>query len=129
MSGLTATVEEQIINDILLAGGSVWLALHTADPGNAPDGSTEVGVASYAREEVLEADWTVAGNGPTTISNDAEIRFDTFEQDVGDITHATFVGSETGDDHLVTGEINPVKNYVTGDFVLLEAGDVTFEVD
>lgn len=129
MSGLTADVEAQVINSIILAGGSVYLALHTSDPGNDPDGSTEVSVASYSRIEVTEADWNVTGGGPTELSNASELRFGTFEQDVGDITHASLAGSVDGTDFLATGDFAPVKNFQTGDFVLYEAGECTLTVD
>lgn len=107
----------------------MYLALHTSDPGNSPDGTTEVSDANYARINVSEADWTETGDGPTTLTNDIEYQFDPFDSAVGDITHATFVGSASGSEFNVVGAVDPVRNFQSGEFAAFQAGEITFEID
>jgi len=132
MSGLTAQAESDTISDIVFGGtGDVYLALHTSDPGNDPDGTTEVSDANYSRQNVSETDFTESGDGPTTLTNDVEISYDPFDADVGDITHATFAdGSTTGDaDNQVVGSLSPVRNFSAGEFPNFQSGEITFEID
>ena len=132
MSGLTADAESDTISQIVFGGsGDLFLALHTADPGNDPDGTTEVDDANYDRLQVQEADFTESGDGPTQLTNDSEISFDPFDADVGDITHGTFAdgGDDGVADHLVVGDLEPVRNFSAGEFPNFQAGEITFEID
>ena len=131
MSGLTADKEAQVINDIVLAGGSVFIALHTADPGNDPDGTTEVTATGYSRQEVTDADWALNGSGPTTLTNTAVIDFPTLEQDAGTITHATLNdGGTIGDaDAVLVGTVDPQKLFEAGDFPRYDTNNITFDID
>lgn len=68
-------------------GASVYLALHTADPGEAGDQTTtEATYTSYARVAVLRtgAGFTVTGN---TVVNDADIAFPTCTGGSETLTH------------------------------------------
>ena len=132
MSGLTAQAESDTITDIVFGGtGDVYLALHTSDPGNDPDGSTEVSDTNYSRVQVQESDFTESGNGPTTLTNDVEISFAPFDANVGDITHGSFAdGSTTGTaDIQVVGSLTPVRNFSAGEFPNFQSGEITFEID
>lgn len=132
MSGLTADAESDTISQIVFGGsGDLFLALHTADPGNDPDGTTEVDDANYDRVQVQEADFTESGDGPTELTNDTEISFEPFDDDVGDITHGTFADGATDGvaDHLVVGNLEPVRNFSAGEFPNFQAGEITFEID
>jgi hypothetical protein len=58
--------------------GSVYVALHTADPGEAGDQTaSECTFTGYARVAVARgsATWTASGTAPTQITNDATIAF------------------------------------------------------
>lgn len=58
--------------------GSCYVALHTADPGEAGDQTTsEATYGSYARVAVARsgAAWTIAGTAPTTASNAGAVSF------------------------------------------------------
>lgn len=58
--------------------GSLFLALHTADPGEAGDQTTsEAAYTSYARVAVARssAGWTVSGTAPTQAANAAIVNF------------------------------------------------------
>lgn len=132
MSGLTASVESNVITNEVFGGtGDVYLALHTADPTNDPDGTTEVSDTNYDRVNVQEADFTENADGPTVLTNDNTISFPAFDSDVGDITHGSFADGATEGtaDHLVVGELNPVRNFSAGEFPNFEAGEITFEID
>jgi hypothetical protein len=58
--------------------GSLFVALHTADPGEAGDQTTsEATYTSYARVAVVRsaAGWTVSGTAPTQVANAAAVSF------------------------------------------------------
>lgn len=58
--------------------GSLYISLHTADPGEAGDQTTsEISYTGYARVAVARstAGWTVATDGSGTVQNDAAITF------------------------------------------------------
>jgi len=129
MSGLTATAESDTITDVVFSGtGTAYLALHTSDPGNTPDGSTEVTDTNYSRIEISEADWSESGNEPTTLTNDVAYTFAGFDNAVGDITHGSITSGSSGTDYRVTGSVSPVKNFDAGDAAKYEAGGITFEI-
>lgn len=99
MSDFSTSRETTIANN-LIAGG-VYVSLHTADEGQEPDGSSEVSAADYDRVNVAQADWTVSGSNPTTITNDNIISFGTTQNDWGAITHGCLWDSATGGTPLV----------------------------
>ena len=73
--------------------GSLYVSLHTADPGEAGAQNTnECAYTSYAREAVARsgAGWTVSGN---TVDNAAAI---TFTQATGGSETATYFGIGSG---------------------------------
>lgn len=75
-----------------VAAGSLYISLHTADPGEAGDQTTsEIGYTSYLRVAVARsgAGWTVAGN---QVSNAALI---TFPACTGAPATATYFGVGT----------------------------------
>lgn len=58
--------------------GSLFVALHTADPGEAGDQTTsEAAYTSYARVAVARssAGWTISGTAPTISGNAAAVTF------------------------------------------------------
>jgi len=129
MSGLTATAESDTITDVVFSGtGTAYLALHTSDPGNTPDGSTEISDTGYSRVEISEADWSESGDEPTTLTNDVSYTFNAFDADVGDITHGSIVESSGDNDFVVTGSVSPVKTFNAGDAAKYEAGAIAFEI-
>lgn len=77
------------------AAGSLYVALHTADPGEAGTQSTsEVTYGSYARVAVTRgAGWTVTGN---SVSPAADINFPTSSSGSDVATWATIGASSAG---------------------------------
>lgn len=60
--------------------GSLYVALHTANPGQAGNQSTsEATYGSYARQPVVRssAGWTVSSSNPTQVANAAVLTFPT----------------------------------------------------
>ncbi len=77
--------------------GSVYVALHTADPGEGGKQNTnEVTYTGYARVAVARggATWSVTGTAPTQVANVAEVAFGACT--VGNVTATHFsVGYES----------------------------------
>lgn len=104
MANLTDNVETDLLNwifnntDMPASSTEVYVALHTADPTESPDGSTEVdaGTTSYDRRATSPADWTISGN---QASNDVEIDFPQATEDWGTITHFSVWNGATATDY------------------------------
>ena len=77
--------------------GSLYVSLHTADPGETGNQSTnEAAYTGYARVAVARAPgaWTVSGTAPTQVANAAIITFGTSTVGTPTITHFS-VGYES----------------------------------
>lgn len=83
------------------AAGSIYVGLHTADPGEAGTQSTsEATYTGYARVAVARsgAGWTIAGN---SVSNAAAINFGACTAGSNTITHFSIGSSSSGVGDLV----------------------------
>lgn len=93
--------------------GSFYVSLHTADPGEAGDQSTnEATYTSYARVAVARTSgaWTVTGNSVSPVST---ITFPAGTGGSGTVTHAGIGTSSSGAGFLLySGTVTP--NIVTG---------------
>jgi hypothetical protein len=72
------------------AAGSFFVALHTADPGEAGDQTTsETAYTNYARVGVARsgAGWTVSGTAPTQAANAAAVTFPACGASGSTVTH------------------------------------------
>jgi hypothetical protein len=70
--------------------GSLYIGLHTADPGEAGDQTTsEATYTSYARIAVVRSagGWTVSGTAPTQVANAALVTFAQCTGGSNTITH------------------------------------------
>lgn len=77
--------------------GSVFVALHTADPGEAGDQTTsEATYTGYARVAVARsgAGWTVSGTAPTQAANAAIVTFGLCTAGSNSLTHFS-IGRDT----------------------------------
>lgn len=96
--------------------GSLYVSLHTSDPGEAGDQSTnEVGYTSYARVAIARsgAGWTVTGN---SASPAATIDFPEGTGGSGTVTHFGVGTASSGAGVLLySGTVTP--NIVTGNGV------------
>lgn len=70
--------------------GSLFVALHTADPGEAGNQSTnEIAYTGYGRVAVARssAGWTISGTAPTQAANAAAVTFGACTAGSGTATH------------------------------------------
>lgn len=99
---LSNTAETAILNQIFVGTATswdgntdLWIALHTADPGEAGSAITsEATYGGYARVVLTRAsDFTVSGN---TVSNANLEQFDACTSGSNTITYASIVTSASG---------------------------------
>lgn len=104
------------------AAGSLYVSLHTAEPGEAGDQTTsETAYTNYARVAVARsgAGWTVSAN---SVSNAAAIAFA-----LCGITGATITHFGVGTDAAGAGKLlysGPLGTVVQGPFTAIAAGDL-----
>jgi hypothetical protein len=110
--------------------GSLYIALHTADPGEAGDQTTsEVAYTGYARASVARssAGWTVTGN---TVANDASVAFPLCTGGTPTATHFSIGTAASGAGTLLlSGALNAslaISNGITPSFA---AGALTATAD
>jgi len=104
------------------AAGNLYISLHTAEPGEAADQTTnETAYTNYARVAVARsvAGWTVAGN---QVSNAGLVTFP-----LCGITGATITHFGIGTDASGAGKLlfsGPLGTVVQGPFTAIAAGDL-----
>jgi len=106
------------------APGTLYLALHTANPDE--DGSgTEVSTSgtAYARETVT---FTVSGNTATT---DAAVEYATATANFGTVTHVGVWDASTAGNLLAYAALTSSKTIETGDVFRVPAGDLDITLD
>jgi len=106
------------------APGTLYLALHTADP--AEDGSgTEVSTSgtAYARATVA---FTTSGN---TTSNTAAVEYSTATANFGTVSHVAVWDASTGGNMLAYAALTSSKTIETGDVFRVPAGDLDITLD
>lgn len=108
------------------ASGSLYVSLHTADPGEAGDQETsEAAYASYARLAVARdgTEWTVSGD---TASNTNNLAFPTCTGGLETITHFGIGTDASGPGTLLySGEFSAALAVSTGLTPQVAAGDLT----
>lgn len=106
------------------APGTLYLALHTANPDE--DGSgTEVSTVgtAYARETVA---FTVSGNTATT---SAAVEYSTATANFGTVTHVAVWDASTAGNMLAYAALTSSKTIETGDVFRVPAGDLDITLD
>jgi len=109
----------------------IYVGLHTADPGETPDGSTEVGSGDYARVSVT------AGSGwdtpnPNDFQNASEISFGEATNNWGTISHVSLwddTKGAAGENCLANYALNTSKAIDSGDEAVFRTGDLSFSLD
>jgi hypothetical protein len=84
--------------------GNLFVALHTADPGEAGNqGTSETTYTGYARQAVARsaAGWTLSGTAPTQVANAAVITFPASTVGTPTITHFSIGTASTGAGKIV----------------------------
>lgn len=112
------------------AAGSLYVSLHTADPGEAGDQSTnEANFTNYARVPVARsgAGWTIAANA---VSNAAAIAFAPAGSGPQVITHFGIGTALSGAGKLlVKGTLTPNPTANSGVTINIPIGDLDVSLD
>ncbi len=111
------------------ANTDLWLALHTADPGEAGSAVTsESAYTSYARVAVDRATgWSLSG---ATVENAALVQFPISTGGSSTVTHVSIVTTASGAGTIiVSGALNASQTIVTGNQPQFSAGDLVFTLD
>jgi hypothetical protein len=112
-----------------VASGSYFISLHTADPGEAGNQSTnEVSYGSYARVAVARGvGFTVSG---AQAINAAQVQFPTATSGSGAATHfAIGLASSGAGQILLSGALNITLNYQTGTTPIFPIGELVSTAD
>lgn len=130
---------EQAVRDWMSQGTAmdtapdpIYVALHTADPGESPDGSTEVAATNYARESVAAGSgWGTYTNGDAEgFQNANEIAFSEASESWGDISHVTlWTTADTTGNCLASYALDSTVSIGSGDVFRFDAGQLQFEVN
>ncbi len=108
---------DALVNNGSFAGGAtVYVSLHTADPGEV--GSNEVAGGSYARQ--ASGGFAAAAGGTT--DNDAIIDFTLMPAET--MTHVGIWDAVTAGNFLIGGELAAPKTTNAGDTFRMAAGDL-----
>lgn len=84
--------------------GSLYVALHTADPGEAGSQTTnETSYTSYARVGVVRSavGWTLSGTSPTQVANAAAVAFPQCGVTGATLTHFSIGKASSGAGEIV----------------------------
>lgn len=111
------------------ANTDLWLALHTADPGEAGSAVTsESAYTSYARVAVARATgFTVSG---ATVENAALVQFPISTGGSSTVTYVSIVTTASGAGTIIaSGALNASQTIVNGNQPQFSAGDLVFTLD
>lgn len=98
---------------------TLYVALHTADPTNAGNQSTnEISYTGYVRVGIARTSggWTVSGSSPATVSPVANITFPTSTGGTGGTVTNWSIGtaSSGAGNILYSGSVSPTINVISG---------------
>lgn len=112
------------------AAGSFYVALHTSDPGEGGDQTTnEISYTGYARVAVARTagGWTVATN---TVSNTAAVQFGECMAGSGTAAHVSIGLATSGASQIiVSGALSASRAISAGITPLFNASALTFTAD
>lgn len=108
----------------------LYVSLHTAAPGESPDGSTEVSATNYNRQDVT------AGTGWNTpnendFANANEITWQEAGELWGDVSHVGLWDdtAANGGNCLAAFALDSTKTIDSGDQAKFNAGNLSFSLD
>lgn len=124
---LETKILQHVLTATTYAQPSRYLALFTADPGEAGAFTNEISTSgtAYARQA---ATFTVSGD---TASTNATVTFPTATANWGTITHVAVVDSdvEGSGNVLFYGAVTTSKTIETGDTFQISSGNLTVSLD
>jgi hypothetical protein len=135
MSDLTNYTEGQFRDwmsqgtSVAAAPDPIYVALHTSDPGESPDGSTEVSATDYDRySSSAGTDWDTPNENDFQNSN--EFSFGVATNNWGTISHVSLWDGTSGTDNcLAAYGLNTSKEIDVDDEAKFQSGDLSFSLD
>jgi len=135
MSDFTTYSEEQIVDwlvggvDVAPAPANIYVALHTSDPGESPDGSTEVDSGTFTYNRVSTSagsDWTINSD---EFENSVEIEFPEASSTWGTVSHfSLWDGSADSDNALAKSALDSSRTVESGDAPVFRVGNLSGEI-
>ncbi len=123
MSGMSNYLETALGNAVLrnttyTSPATVYISLHTADPGET--GANEITAGAYARQ-------TIAFDAPTdgVFPNTADVDVPVSTSDHGTITHFGIWDASTAGNYLTGGAFTTSRTYNTDQFLRVVAGELS----
>lgn len=115
---------------------SVWVSLHTGDPGDTGANEVVVGATNYARIQVANAGWTKNLSTPASATNTADIVFPssgtvTWSAGGSGITHVGIWDAQIGvgtPNFLYGGALTTARVVASGDVFKFLATNLTISV-
>jgi len=114
----------------------LYVSLHTSDPGETPDGSTEVSATNYSRQSVSSSGWNTLAPADFTnadahgFENANSIQFDPANSSWGTVSHvALWDGSSASDNALASFALDSSRSVADGDQVQFAATNLSFGLD
>ena len=115
------------------AAGSFYVALFTADPGEADSASNEASYTGYARVAVARSagGWTRSGTAPTQVANTSAVTFGQCTAGSNTITHAAICKAGTAGvaDILLSGALSSSLAVSTNITPQFNASQLVFTLD
>lgn len=134
MAGNITNIHERALLDHSLGvsqlsfDSSLQVALFKGDPGEAGSTAQEVTEDGYQRQPISFKAAQTDGQGKTTSSNDGDVTFGPFEEDVtGTISHVGIINS--GGDVIWYGPVGTAKSVSEDDEVIIRDGAIEVELD
>lgn len=106
------------------APGTLYLALHTADPGDTGSASEASG-GSYARRS-MAGNWTYNG-GAARLENTASVTFPNMPS--GTFSHWSLKDASSGGNTLVIGSFTSPQTLTVGQSLIVQAADLRITAD
>ena len=127
---------EQAIRDWMSQGTAMpsaptalEVSLHTADPTESPDGTTEVSEADYSRQSITAGSGWDTTTNPTLFENANAVSFTATANNWGSITHVAL--SDGSGNWLASYALNnsvSIDGSGSDDTLEFAAGDLNFEI-
>jgi len=124
---MTDYLEEKLLKHVasiaaFAAPGTLYLALHTADPGDTGSASEASG-GSYARQSVAFT-WN---SGAGRLDSSANVTFSNMPS--GTFTHASVKDASSGGNTLMTGVFTSPQTLSAGQSLIVSSGDLRWTFD
>jgi len=138
MAGFSNVVENAVLNNLFNGttislsgswspGDTLYVSLHTSDPGETGANEVPGTLAGYARK--AHSSWTTSASG--TLSNDGDITFATITDtvDSATVTHVGIFTASSGGDFICGGAVGTDKTIAENDIPKILDGELDISLD